>query len=73
MKEPDTLEGLILLLKRHGVMHYEGAVVLDFGNEMEVEAAPEEAPAKLKVIKEPVDPATGLTKSQSDELFHSAE
>jgi hypothetical protein len=78
MKSPDSLEQLILLLKRHGVMHYAGEVEIDFTCQA-CDAAREEAPEPVvlapvtKLEPEEIDRDTGLTKSQADELFHSAE
>jgi len=79
MKEPDSLEDLLKLLKKYNVMHFAGAVEVDFTCQAcspEQEASIEQEATVIRLEPKPpeeVDPATGLTKEQSDELFHSAE
>jgi hypothetical protein len=85
VKQPDTLEELFRLMKRYGVSHFAGDVEVDFScqaceakNEAEeiVESiTPVLHISETREVEEPeaVDQATGLTKSQADELFHSSE
>jgi hypothetical protein len=82
MDQPKSLEALIKLLKKTGVMHYstiDGGVELDFTcaacDSHKEKEAEEPAPvlALAKQEPEPVDPDTGLTKAESDELFRSTE
>ena len=84
MSKYDDLEALIRILKRNGVMHYAGEVEIDFSCQTCAPTMAEEEDAPLASViaipertkpEEPevIDRATGLTKSQADELFHSSD
>jgi hypothetical protein len=82
VKEPETLEALLILLKKHGVMHFAGGVEVDFACAMcspDRSTVEEQEPVLATVTPLPVEPpdpvnkATGLTRSQEAELFSSSE